>query len=110
MTNMLLSPQIKPQTSELDFDNSLGNSTYYTDKHLQQKTSWIIIDLFYVPFRISIKDEELDLSSLYWIPKLHKCPYKQRYIAGSSKCSTKPLFKLLTLKKVIVKLPILEVE
>ena len=25
-----------------------------------------------------------------------KCPYKQRYIAGSSKCSTKPLSKLLT--------------
>ena len=47
-------------------------------------------------FGILTKDEELDLPSLYWIPKLHKCPYKQRYIAGSSNCSTKPLFKLLT--------------
>ena len=47
-------------------------------------------------FGISTKDEELDLPSLYWIPKLHKCPYKQSYIAGSSKCSTKPLSKLLT--------------
>jgi hypothetical protein len=27
---------------------------------------------------------------------LHKCPFKQRYIAGSAKCSTKPLFKLST--------------
>ena len=45
---------------------------------------------------ISTKDEELDLPSLYWIPKLRKCPYKQRYIAGSFKCSTKPLSKLLT--------------
>ena len=35
------------------------------------------------------KKEELE-------PKLHKCPNKQRYIAGSSKCSTKPLLKLLT--------------
>jgi hypothetical protein len=26
--------------------------------------------------RISTNDEELDRSSLYWIPKLHKCPYK----------------------------------
>jgi hypothetical protein len=26
-----------------------------------------------------------------WIPKLHKNLYLQRYIAGSSKCSTKPL-------------------
>ena len=32
---------------------------------------------------------------MYWIPKLHKDPYKQRYIAGSAKCSTKPLSKLL---------------
>ena len=36
------------------------------------------------------KQEELDLP-LYWIPKLHKCPFKQRYIARSAKCSTKPL-------------------
>ena len=33
---------------------------------------------------------------LYWISKLHKNPYKQRFIAGSSSCSTKPLSKLLT--------------
>ena len=51
---------------------------------------------FYCSFGISTKDEELDLPSLYWIPKLHKCPFKQRYIAGSAKCSTKPLSKLLT--------------
>jgi hypothetical protein len=30
------------------------------------------------------------------IPKLLKCPFKQRYIARSAKCSTKPLSKLLT--------------
>jgi hypothetical protein len=41
-------------------------------------------------------DEELDLPSLYWIPKVHKCHFKQRYIAGSAKCSTEPLSKLLT--------------
>jgi hypothetical protein len=33
---------------------------------------------------------------LYWVPKLHKNPYKQRYMAGSSKCSIKPLSLLLT--------------
>ena len=47
-------------------------------------------------FGISIKDEELDLPSLYYIPKLHKCPYKQCYTAGSAKCFTKPLLKTLT--------------
>ena len=30
------------------------------------------------------------------IPMMHKNPYKHRFIAGSSKCSTKPLSILLT--------------
>jgi hypothetical protein len=33
---------------------------------------------------------------LYWIPKLHKTPCKERYIAGSSTCSTKELSIHLT--------------
>ena len=36
------------------------------------------------------------LPYLYWIPKLHKTPYKERYIAGSSNCSTKELSIHLT--------------
>jgi hypothetical protein len=52
---------------------------------------WGIKDIF-----VHCKDEELDLPSLYWIPKLHRYPFKQRYVAGSAKCSTKPLSKLLT--------------
>ena len=42
------------------------------------------------------KDEELHLPSLYRIPKLHKFPFKQQYIASSANCCTKPLSKLLT--------------
>jgi hypothetical protein len=34
---------------------------------------------------------EFELPYIFWLPKLHKNPYKHRYIAGSSKCSTKPL-------------------
>ena len=73
---------------ELGIDNSLGNPTKeeILDNHRSVLCS----------FGISTKDDELDLPSLYWIPKLHKCPFKQRYIAGSAKCSTKPLSKLLT--------------
>ena len=47
-------------------------------------------------FGISLPEEDIDLSKLYWIPKLHKNPYKQRYIAGSAKSSTKPLSQILT--------------
>jgi hypothetical protein len=39
----------------------------------------------------------------HWIPHLHKSPFKQRYIAGSAKCSTKPLSKLLTCILLAVK-------
>jgi len=45
---------------------------------------------------VNLTPEDRDLPSLYWIPKLHKYPHKQRFIAGSSKCSTKKLSKLLT--------------
>ena len=43
----------------------------------------------------SSSDKDNDIPLLYWIPKLHTNPYKQRFIAGSSTCSTKPLSKLL---------------
>jgi len=70
---------------ELGIDNSLGNPTY-TPRTRERKWSVVLCS-----FGISTKDEELDLPSLYCIPKLHKCPFKQRYITMSAKCSTKPL-------------------
>ena len=33
---------------------------------------------------------------LNWLPKLHKKPYKARFIANSSSCTTTELSKLLT--------------
>ena len=46
-------------------------------------------------FGMSLPEKDIDLPKLYWIPKLHNNPYKQRYIAGSAKCSTKPLSQIL---------------
>ena len=54
-------------------------------------------------FNIPQSQNEFELPYIYWIPKLHKNPYKQRYIAGSSKCSTKPLSLLLTKILTVVK-------
>ena len=45
-------------------------------------------------FNISIS--KLDLPTLYCIPKLHKSPYKFRFIANSSNCSTTILSRNLT--------------
>jgi hypothetical protein len=52
-----------------------------------------VLDTFNIPMSGM---NEFELPYLCWTPKLHKNPYKHRYIAGSSKCSTKPLFLLLT--------------
>ena len=45
---------------------------------------------------------------LYWLPKLHKRPYKARFIANLSSCTTTELSKLLTscltaIKKHVIK-------
>jgi hypothetical protein len=39
---------------------------------------------FMTSLNIPCGKESEDLPYLYWIPKLHKTPYKERYIAGSS--------------------------
>ena len=57
---------------ELGIDNSLGNPTYTPTTHTKEQ----ILDnhrSVVCSFGISTKDEELDLPSLYWIPKLHNC-------------------------------------
>ena len=36
------------------------------------------------------------MPQIYWIPKLHKTPYKARFIAGSRSCTTTGLSKLIT--------------
>ena len=45
---------------------------------------------------LEMSEEDQNLPYLYWTPKLHKSPYKHRFIAGSSKCMTKDLSCLLT--------------
>jgi len=80
---------------ELGIDNSLGKPTYTPTTLIKEEILYNHRSVL-CSFGISTKDEELDLPSPYWIPKLHKCPFKQRYIAWSAKCSTKPLSKLLT--------------
>ena len=47
-------------------------------------------------FAVSIKEKQDRLPTVYWLPKLHKRPYKARFIANSSSCTTTVLSKLLT--------------
>ena len=47
-------------------------------------------------FGFKAKENQDKVPTLYWLPKLHKNPYKARFIANSSSCATKELSKLLT--------------
>ena len=48
---------------------------------------------------LEMSEEDENLPYLYWTPKLHKVPFKHRFIASSSKCTTKDLSCLLTTVK-----------
>ena len=45
---------------------------------------------------LEMSEEDKNLPYFYWTPKLHKIPFKDRFISGSSKCTTKDLSCLLT--------------
>ena len=52
---------------------------------------------------IELSDDDKKLPYLYWTPELHKSPVKHRFIAGSSKCTTKELSSLLTKLLTVIK-------
>ena len=83
---------------ELGLHSLPGNPTYNLTDF---SASEVVLDnhkSVHTSFGIQTNNEELDLPYIYWIPKMHKDPYayKHRFIAGSSKCSTKPFSILLT--------------
>ena len=45
---------------------------------------------------VCVKERQDRLPTMYWLPKLHKRPYKARIIANSSSCPATELSKLLT--------------
>ena len=47
-------------------------------------------------FAVGIKENQEQPPTLYWVPKLHKRPYKARFIANSSSCTTTEVSKLFT--------------
>ena len=49
-----------------------------------------------VKFSVCVNEGQDKLPTMYWLPKLHKRPYKARFIANSSSCTTSELSKLLT--------------
>ena len=61
--------------------------------------SSVVDNYFYhmtTKFTVGTKESREQLTTLYWLPKLHKRPYKARFIANSSSCTATELHKLLT--------------
>ena len=56
----------------------------------------------------NIKIDKLDLPTFYWLPKLHKTPYKSRFISNSSHCSTTILSKHITSALTAVKVHVIK--
>ena len=53
---------------------------------------------------VEVSDDNKKLPYLYRTPKLYKSPMKHRFIAGSSKCTTKELSNLLTKILTVIKI------
>ena len=47
-------------------------------------------------FSVKTKEKQDKVPTLYWLPQLHKKPYKARFIANSISCTTTEFSKLLT--------------
>ena len=78
-----------------ELTNNPGASTYL---RCNETVDQIIDSHVYFMRRNNIKIPEdfVKLPNFYWMPKLHKNPYVDRFIAASSACTTKPLSRLLT--------------
>ena len=80
---------------ELGFDCSSlswsGNETYFPcdldeSKYVEQISSTLL-----TKFNLNVEGNNMCLPHIFWNPKLHKNPYKARFIAGAKQCASKPL-------------------
>ena len=96
---------IETLIKELGLDNCstpTGNSTY-TSCQMSSEDIANTHNTFMKSFVSELSDDHKRLPYLYWTPKLHKSPVKHRFIAGSSKCTTKQLSSLLTKTLTVIK-------
>ena len=47
-------------------------------------------------FSVFVDEDQSKLPTLYWLPTLHKRPYKSHFVANSSSCTTTELSIILT--------------
>lgn len=81
--------------SELGIDlqtlNCVGNTTYQPVTDTPEDIIDYHCRFLHDNFNITVKEENKCIPRIFWNPKLHKTPYKARYIAGARHCTTKQL-------------------
>ena len=69
----------------------VGNTTYKPVNNTQMDIIETHCKFMKENFGISITEDNKCIPKIFWNPKLHKTPYKARFIAGASHCTTKQL-------------------
>ena len=91
---------------ELGFNQELqpiGNITYSPEKTGYEDIILRHCQVLAERFHINLTNENKVLPKLFWIPKLHKNPFKFRFIAGARLCTTKPLSVIVNLGLKVIK-------
>jgi len=76
---------------DIDSSTAVGNATYKPELISDKEVLTKHVKDMKSNFNINVSDKDLKLPKLFWIPKLHKNPYKFRFIAGARNCTTKKL-------------------
>ena len=69
----------------------IGNTTYLPVSRTEDDIISSHCDIMSGEFGIEVTDDNKCIPKIFWNPKLHKTPYKARFIAGASNCTTKQL-------------------
>ena len=91
---------------ELGFNDSfqpIGNVTYSPQQDNKEEIIERHCKELSNIFKIDTTENNKILPKLFWIPKLHKNPYKFRFIAGARSCTTKSLSVMVNLGLKVVK-------
>ena len=79
----------------------LNSTSTYVPAHLTKDQ--LLVHHINTLTKINVKIDKCELPTFYWLPKLHKRPYKSRFIANPSHCSTTILSKHITSALIAVK-------
>ena len=74
----------------------LNGTKAYKETSIDEKSVVNMTNEIPKKFAVDLKERQDRLLLMYWLRKLHKRPYKARFIANSSSCTTTELSKLLT--------------